>query len=65
MEGPLSRARRYFAPVRAEVGLYEVPNIEHRSCMRARILGLAGETSEGSMAAMNVACPKEDRFEGR
>jgi len=35
MDGPRSRARKYFAPDRLDVGLYAVWNIEHRSFVNA------------------------------
>lgn len=45
MDGPRNRARRYLAPVRRDVGLNVVWNIEHRSRFRAC-------TCEGKMDAM-------------
>lgn len=45
MDGPRRRARRYFAPVRIDVGLYEVWNTVQRVLTRAASL-------EGAMDAM-------------
>ena len=45
MEGPRKRARRYFAPVLTDVGLYEVWKTAQRVFTRAASL-------EGAMDAM-------------
>ena len=37
MDGPTSLERRYLAPVRIDVGLYEVWKSEHRSLFKAPI----------------------------
>ena len=50
MAGPLSLPFRYFAPVRADVGLKVVENMEHCSCFSASMRSL-----DGLVSALRVA----------
>jgi hypothetical protein len=60
MAGPLILPLRYFAPVRADVGLKVVENMEHRSCFSASTRSLDGLVSAFRVAlVMAVAMTVE------